>query len=399
MSSLGDRVLLTMIVFGLLALTAAQRAGAQTPQALPFSQNDIAVSTANPTFSVNIDMLTAPDRPQLRIFADPDATHPNMTLEAHIDEGAEGCPGVIFGNDCVDFAHGAVPLSWTSNSAPGTVDWEAPIWQCIPAPHDDSVTGGNPVCKVKVTATNFGSGGSPAHFNLHIAGETRPATGVAQTVVSTNGGTASGNLPFDRVPFITDAANFRWIYDAQNDFTVETFQPVSHAQLGVCNINPNDITDPNDIFALPYHYSYVGSPSFVGYDCCTWRMDSVDTGVTDSGQALFYLNKSLANPPPDTDNDGFFDPCDNCVNVPNGPFLGTCVQPNGITNHHPCVSDQQCAGNEFCSMAQEDNDFDPSKGLVCLPEPGATTMLASGVLALAALERRRRRSVSFRASC
>jgi hypothetical protein len=121
-------------------------------------------------------------------------------------------------------------------------------------------------------------------------------------------------------------------------------------------------------------------------------MDSPGTGTTGSGQALFYVNLGLGAQPPDTDNDGFFDPCDNCVNVPNGPFGGTCVTADGSAVGGPCLSDQQCPGGQFCSMAQEDDDFDPDEGLVCLPEPGAAALLASGVLCLMGLDRIRRRA-------
>ena len=96
-------------------------------------------------------------------------------------------------------------------------------------------------------------------------------------------------------------------------------------------------------------------------------MDSPTTETIGSGQALLYVNLGLGAQPPDSDNDGFFDPCDNCVNVPNGPFLGTCVTESGSTVGGPCLSDQQCSGGQFCSMAQEDNDFDPPRDSSACP--------------------------------
>jgi hypothetical protein len=383
MHSLRRGNLVLAIGCALLATAIHPEAASAQAQAIPFSATNVLVSTASPTFSVDLDMLTAPDRPQLRILATPDAGHSNMTLQIQVDQcPLFGLPPVCFDNE------GQEVEPWTSPSAPGAVEWVAPVWQCIPAPRNEDVTQvSNPQCHVQVTATNFGSGGSPAHFNLQIAGETKPVTGAAQTVVNPAGGTTDGNITTDRVNFITDATNFRWIYDPQRDGQLETFQATSHARLGTCKIT-GDVTA--DIFSLPYQYTYVGSPSYVGYDCCTWQMDSIESGTTGSGQALFYVNVGLNNPPPDSDGDGFVDPCDNCKNKPNGPFLGTCVTPAGVTGG-PCLSNQQCAPPAFCSMAQEDNDFDPSHGLVCLPEPGATTMLASGVLALVAIERRRRR--------
>ena len=396
---------LVVSVLLLLALYA-EVASAQTPQALPYSANNIPISSGSSTFSVKLNMLTAPDRPQLRFIATPDAAHANMTLEIHIDNEitgvtGDGCPDVLFNDDCRDFFNGAEPITWTSNSAPGAVEWVADIWRCLPAPRNELIAGPNPECKVEVTATSFGSGGSPATFNLQILGETSPVTGTVETVVNPAGGSTSGTIDTPRVPFMTDVGNFRWIYDEDEpeDNRVETFHPISQAQLGICTAFGGPGGDePDDIFGgIPYSYTYVGSPSYVGFDCCTWQVDS-DSGTTGSGQALWYVNLGLGAQPPDSDNDGFFDPCDNCVNVSNGPFLGTCVTANGSTVGGPCMSNQQCTGGQFCSMAQEDNDFDPDKGLVCLPEPGATALLASGVVCLMGLERRRRRA-SLTASC
>jgi hypothetical protein len=47
----------------------------------------------------------------------------------------------------------------------------------------------------------------------------------------------------------------------------------------------------------------------------------------------------------------FLDSADNCPDMPNGPFLGTCIQGNvGST----CISDEACGVNGICSMNQED---------------------------------------------
>jgi len=378
-----------LVVSVLLLLALYAEVASAQAQALPYSANNIPLSTASPTVTRHLNMLTAPNRPQLRISATPDAGHTNMTLEIQVDE----CPA--FGNpQCFD-NEGNEIQPWSSSSTPGAVEWIAPVWQCIPAPHDENITGDpTPECRVRVTATNFGSGGSPATFNLQIEGETRPVTGTVEAVVNTSTG-ASGSLNLERVPFCTDAADFRWIYDEQDDDVVETFHPITEAPLGRCT---GVATSGEDIFNPGYDYDYLGSPSYVGFDCCTWQMDSPATGTTGSGQALFYVNLGLGAQPPDSDNDGFFDPCDNCVDVPNGPFLGTCVTTNGSTVGGPCLSNQQCSGGQFCSMAQEDDDFDSEAGLVCLPEPGATALLASGVVCLIGLERRRRKA-RVTASC
>ena len=153
-----------------------------------------------------------------------------MTLEVQVPE--QGCPFFV-ANNCPFLGDG--PLS--SNSTPGPVEWVAPIWQCVPAPFDPNSATANPECTVKVTATSFGSGGSPATFNLQIVGETKPVTGTAEAVVNIPAGGVSGEIPTDRVDFINDGANFRWIYDEEDDDVVETFHPVSHSQLGICEID------------------------------------------------------------------------------------------------------------------------------------------------------------------
>jgi hypothetical protein len=295
-----------------------------------------------------------------------------MTLEVEVLD----CP--FFQSPC--------STSWVSDPTPGAVELVAGVWECTPVPQDETFTGPDPTCTLRVRASDFGSGGSPALVALDVVGETKPVTGTVEVAV-TPGVPTTGGIDFDRVSFITDAANFRWIYDEEDDDIVETFEPATEVQRGVC-----EVTDTSNLFnPLPYTYTFVGDPAYAGFDCCTWRMASPDTGTTGSGQALFYINVGLESPPDDTDGDGFFDPCDNCVDVPNGPFLGTCVQADGTLGAGPCLSDLECDPSEFCSMAQEDDDFDPQRGLVCLPEPATTSLLAAGLLGLVVLADRGRR--------
>ncbi len=218
------------------------------------------------------------------------------------------------------------------------------------------------------------SGGIRYASAEHTTTASRPRL-VVQYYALTSG--SNGDLPTGTIPYFTERQNFRWIYDLDNDNVLVT--PV----VGRCEFNP-----AGNNFGLPYTYQYQGSPVYQGLDCCTWQLGSV-TGVTGAGQAIFYINtdSSLpANQPGDLDLDGIKDLCDNCQTVPNGPLLGTCT--SGPSTGSTCLSNQQC-GNFPCSLAQDDFDRD-GDGDACVPEPGLGAMLASGLIALAALERRRR---------
>lgn len=87
-------------------------------------------------------------------------------------------------------------------------------------------------------------------------------------------------------------------------------------------------------------------------------------------------------PPYDTDGDGILDdgddsgtagdtPCsggqtqscdDNCIDVPNGPDLGTCTAGDNVGNN--CTDNFGCGVDGICSMNQEDTDGD-GKGDIC----------------------------------
>jgi hypothetical protein len=75
--------------------------------------------------------------------------------------------------------------------------------------------------------------------------------------------------------------------------------------------------------------------------------------------------------PNDTDGDGientpggtmassmFLADEDNCPDMPNGPYLGTCTA--GVTYKigRPCINDVECGTDGFCSMYQEDSNGD-----------------------------------------
>lgn len=180
--------------------------------------------------------------------------------------------------------------------------------------------------------------------------------------------------------YTSEGQNFRWIYDTNDDQVLIT------AIQGRCTWSP-----PGGFLVnVPYTYQYQGNPTYSGLDCCTWQIQST-TGVTGTGQAIFFINLDSNNPanfPPDTDADGIRNLCDNCPTTPNGPLLGTCLSGSRITQ--TCRSDQDCLGSP-CSLAQDDADRTLPGDACPAPEPASGAMLVTGLAALGLLERRRTR--------
>jgi hypothetical protein len=73
--------------------------------------------------------------------------------------------------------------------------------------------------------------------------------------------------------------------------------------------------------------------------------------------------------PLDTDNDSVFDIKDNCPTIPNGPDNGTCT--SGANSGALCTDNATCGAGGFCSMSQEDADYD-TIGDVCDNCPAVT---------------------------
>jgi hypothetical protein len=70
---------------------------------------------------------------------------------------------------------------------------------------------------------------------------------------------------------------------------------------------------------------------------------------------------------PDTDNDGICDDTDNCMQIPNGPSLGTCYDYYTGSMGSTCTQHDQCSNNEWwkwCDTSQNDRDSD-GRGDVC----------------------------------
>ncbi|GEM_PF-4872059 len=192
---------------------------------------------------------------------------------------------------------------------------------------------------------------------------------------------ADGTVNTGVVSFIGEGEDFGWIYDIDDDGLLSTTIG------GLC-----EVLDPQLVNYLPYTYSYSGTPGYVGLDCCAWKIDAPETNTTGVGQAVFYHNldpNNPANDPPDTDGDAIFDLCDNCVNVPNGPALGTCIGPAGVSN--TCMSDLECSWGATCQFSQQDADLDEMGDACQVPEPGLGLSLFCGLGALVGLSRRRER--------
>ncbi len=135
------------------------------------------------------------------------------------------------------------------------------------------------------------------------------------------------------------------------------------------------------ISSCPTRYAFNGTPGYTGHDCCTWHVDSPETGTVGTGQLIFFHNLDTSNPanlPPDTDRDGIRNLCDNCPLKANGPLLGSCLA--GPKAGAPCRSNPECTTGT-CDLSQEDDNGDKI-GNACVPEPGFSALLGVGLLGL-----------------
>jgi len=89
-----------------------------------------------------------------------------------------------------------------------------------------------------------------------------------------------------------------------------------------------------------------------------YDVDVDDDGIPDIEDNCPYITNPNQE---DADLDGVGDVCDNCPETANGPEGGTCSEGD---KQNPCISDNDCGENGFCSMNQEDADQD-GKGDVC----------------------------------
>ncbi|MFO0688862.1 MAG: hypothetical protein U0900_09150 [Myxococcota bacterium] len=360
-----------------LAAWTALDAGVARAVATPFTQKGVALANLATEVTWNVDFSTLPLRPRLIVDAFPDAAHGDMSLELTISNCNFTYPNEFF--TCNDtFTPGHLPRISTPATGPQSVDFQP--FDC------GAVETANPpyvgkTCDVKVRALSFGTAGAPATVDVTIRGVTVVPSATYSAQVTT---TIDDSLPLGSVQYFNENQNFRWIYDTNNDNVLIT--PVA----GRCEYTPPAFNQ-----TIPFTYQFQGSPTYRGLDCCTWQVGSL-TGVTGTGQAIFYVGIDSTNPanqPGDADVDGIKDLCDNCPARPNGPLLGSCI--SGTKVGKLCRSSQECPGGA-CSLAQEDaNRAVP--GDACVPEPGLGSMLGAGLGLLAAAARRRSRV--FTASC
>ena len=338
--------------------------GALAQVSVPFTQNDLVLSTLSSEVSYTVLLSSLPLRPELIAEVVPDDGYLDMALQVEIS----GCTLVN--------PFGSCPAERISppGTGPRSVSYEP--YRCI-VPNANGSNYVGHTCNVKVRAMSFGSAGAPARFDLTIRGVTEVPTSTIFGSVTTSVPSVSASIPTTTAPFINEGTNFRWIYDLDHDDVFIT--PV----VGRC-----EVTNQGGIL-MPYTYQFQGAPTYQGLDCCTWQIDS-SAGVTGTGQALFFINVDgsiPANQPGDLDLDGIKDLCDNCAAKPNGPLLGTCT--SGSKAGSLCRSNPQCI-NGPCSLSQDDQNLDGT-GNACVPEPGLGAGILIAWIGLTALAQRRAR--------
>ncbi|MBK7950525.1 MAG: hypothetical protein IPK00_17650 [Deltaproteobacteria bacterium] len=339
----------------------------------PFSQSGVALANLATEVTWSVDFSTLPLRPRLIVEAAPDAAHGDMELRLEITNCnfvfPDDYPNEFFTCEQT-FTPGHLPRISAPGTGPRSVDFQPFDCGAI-----DSIAPAyvGKTCDVKVRALAFGSAGAPATFDITIRGETVVPSATFSSEVTTN---VSGDLPLGSVQYFNENQNFRWIYDLDNDNVLLTPSPPQPA--GRCEFTPPAFNQ-----TIAFNYQYLGTPTDQRVDCCTWQVGS-KTGVTGTGQALFYVNLDSSNPanqPGDLDTDGIRDLCDNCPTRPNGPLLGSCI--SGTKIGKLCRSNQQCPGGT-CSLSQDDaNRVLP--GDACVPEPGLAAMLGAGIVALGSM--------------
>jgi len=177
---------------------------------------------------------------------------------------------------------------------------------------------------------------------------------IINTIVWGNSATVSGNDIYLRAAqgdegIVVINASFSDIGNVVNDLTY----PGIYNDLGN-NIN----VDP--FFANPANGDYHVTASSQCIDAGTndnaplndldretrpFDGDGDATATTDIGADEFV----------DTDTDSLADYIDNCLLTPNGPYGGTCTIGETYKIGRPCMGDEECEIDGFCSMNQEDS--------------------------------------------
>jgi hypothetical protein len=253
---------------------------------------DLLVTTLGQAFDVPFEIDALPPRPLLYAYA----TGTPATLTAQLTLACTGGtphPSTFF---C-----GTDPLGTTifENSNDGLILNQ--VYLCYledpdepggPVTTADALAGAT--CSLGVT-----SQGGTGTLRLVVDSATDgPKAGSKLLAV---GGTTTAPTP-DEIPFVQEGHDYRFLDAGAGPPT-----------FGVCQFQTPEPTDFMEI-------SYTPAVPGPGWDCCTFQYEGADGLLSEVGQLM--VNVSTIPPPPDDDMDGFLDPCDNCLNLPNDQFDG-----------------------------------------------------------------------------
>ena len=152
-----------------IVLFATSPAAAQTVLPLPLDVSGIGLVGGAGDLVYRIDLDDLPGRPAIVVEVEPDVNHPDIELMIELTDFSDpsvapfsiGCPlnGDPFG-------------AWTSDPSVGPARLEADLFFCDP---DFGFWDGNDA-NVRIRATDFGSGGSPALLDVSVYAISRVPT-------------------------------------------------------------------------------------------------------------------------------------------------------------------------------------------------------------------------------
>jgi hypothetical protein len=234
----------------------------------PFCES-LNVTTPGQIFTRTVSLDSLPERPV--IVARATSATPGLSADFTLGSCVGGTPHP-FAN-CDEFN------PWTVTGTGGRL--RAGVYQCYLA--DANRNGAT--CTLTVTAT-----GGTGSLALLVDGATNPPLPVDGV---TNPGAPLLVTP-DEIPFVQEGHDYRFLDGGTGG-----------SSFGTCSFATPEPTDFMEI-----NYSAAPGP---GWDCCTFQYEGVDDVLSDVGQVVVSVNG--APPPPDTDMDGFLNPCDHCPYV------------------------------------------------------------------------------------